>query len=200
MLNGDPAVWKNNFNLQNVAVVADPAGTMMGGSNGTPTITVVNPRDMVVREQQIGYKPGPDGPSSLLTLAAENAGTPAPPTPVAEGDDITTSCEEQCSAQYPAGQAAYMAKRECLLCTACGDICEANIPGTCQNAPEQTSCGANATSCAACVTSTCTVIQDGLGQTSGVCATTAASCTANKDCLKLNNCVAQCAAASVDGG
>jgi hypothetical protein len=197
MLDGDPGVWKNTYGLQNVAVLADPAGSMMGGSNGTPTITIVNPRNMKVRGQQIGYNPNAP-PPELLQVAAENVATPAPPIPLAEGDDITDSCEQQCTALYPAGEAAYLAKRECLLCTACGDICEANIPGACVERPETSACGSNATSCAACVTSNCAVIQDALGQASGVCASTASVCAANGDCFKLNNCVAQCAAQSVN--
>ena len=190
--------WKQQFGLQNVAVLADPGGSMMGGSNGTPTITVVNPRDMSVREQQIGYRPG--GPLSLVPLASENVANGASEPPVSTGDDITVSCEEQCSALYPAGKDAYMAKKECLLCNACGDICETNIPGTCSALAEQSACGANAESCAACITSTCALGQNELGETAGVCGTAGASCAANKDCLKLNNCVADCAVKSQQAG
>ena len=171
---------------------------MMGSSNGTPTNTVVNPRDMTVREQQVGYRPG--GPLSLVPLASENAVDTVAEAPFADGADITLSCEEQCSALYPNGRDAYMAKKECLLCNACGDICETNIPGTCSELAEQSACGANAESCAACITSTCALGQNELGETAGVCGTVGASCAANKECFKLNNCVADCATKSQQSG
>ncbi len=49
-------LWKDNFGLQNVTVVADPNFAMVsGGSVGTPMMTVVDPRTMQVTYVQQGY-------------------------------------------------------------------------------------------------------------------------------------------------
>jgi hypothetical protein len=60
--------WKNNFGHTQSYVCADPNFSMVPGSSvGTPQLTIINPRTMVVVDLQEGYS----GNYSLLTQLAQ---------------------------------------------------------------------------------------------------------------------------------
>jgi hypothetical protein len=63
-------VWKDNWGLLSSAVAADPGFQLVPGSSvGTPQLTLIDPRTMVVVDLQEGYS----GNYSLLTqLATQN--------------------------------------------------------------------------------------------------------------------------------
>jgi hypothetical protein len=51
----DAQQWKQNFGLESVAVLADPAWTLVDGSIGTPQNSIVNPRTMEIVTVNQGY-------------------------------------------------------------------------------------------------------------------------------------------------
>jgi hypothetical protein len=66
-------IWRDQFGLQNVYVLADPNFSMVPGSSvGTPQQTLVDPRTMKVMHLQEGYAPGSPVEVALINLARAN--------------------------------------------------------------------------------------------------------------------------------
>jgi hypothetical protein len=67
----DASAWKQNYGLASVYVAADPTFAMVPGSSvGTPQISVVDPRTMLVVHLQEGW--GGSHPPQLLQVAQAN--------------------------------------------------------------------------------------------------------------------------------
>lgn len=114
------------------------------------------------------------------------------------GPGITETCEEQCQATFPNGVTDYHNVRLCLVCWSCGDKCkEEHRTNVCEDgvgqAPE--GCSAQFPTCQECIESDCSLVQNPDTSFAGVCGPIASICSANPDCVRMNNCVADCVAA-----
>lgn len=63
--------WRDDFALYSVMVAPDNFSLVVGGSVGTPQMTIVDPRTMQVVMRQEGYA-GPQQYQTLIDLATEN--------------------------------------------------------------------------------------------------------------------------------
>ena len=62
--------WKNAWGIESAAVAVDPSFQMVPGQSvGTPQLTIIDPRTMVVYDLQEGYS---GNHSKLTSLAASN--------------------------------------------------------------------------------------------------------------------------------
>jgi len=67
---GAAEFWKNTWGIQSAAVGIDPAFQMVPGTQvGTPQLTIIDPRTMVVHDLQEGYS---GNHSKLTSLASSN--------------------------------------------------------------------------------------------------------------------------------
>jgi hypothetical protein len=111
------------------------------------------------------------------------------------------TCEQTCLTDHPGGSTEYQAYRECALCSACHDICTADIPDLCTDSSGvELGCSAIADSCGECVQSTCAAQQKPDLSFTGHCATQGEACAKKVECVQLNNCIATCMGPSGSGG
>ena len=106
--------------------------------------------------------------------------------------DATIACETTCAAMYPLGEADYGVLRNCTLCESCFNVCTTDFPEICPNGGVEAGCSAVQPTCGACVADPCTGVQQADTTFQGYCAVALGACSANMECVRLNNCVAEC--------
>ncbi len=117
------------------------------------------------------------------------------------GTPDTVLCEDACILVYPGAEPTYRAFRSCLTCDACFDICSANVKDLCEEAVDGGCSIAymadpknlDPNGCNLCVNSDCASKQDPATHVyEGVCKAQGDACTAQNDCVLLNNCIVTC--------
>ena len=110
-------------------------------------------------------------------------------------------CEAMCVPMFLDGEADYRLLRECLLCGACADACVDVSESVCVNGTTEVgACSAMAGGdCDACVAGPCALMQMQDTTFTGLCAPFGAACSANTNCLQINNCVADCVSPTTTG-